>query len=144
MGRTPLRDRLARTDTGEMDLARAHLARLVLAARGLVAACRHDPDRALCHDAGCGLASLEHGAERCRVAHRLALLEVVDAEVPPPGTPAAPLGRALARFDHATMEALDAVRACRQTGHPGGSCWFSPDGAHEGCGAVLRLAHRTG
>jgi hypothetical protein len=144
MGRIPTQDRLSRTQTGEIDLARAHLARLVLASRGLVAAAGHDPDRAACDEAGCGLAGLEHGPERCHLAQRLALLEVVDAEVPPPNTPAAPLERAVARFDHATVESLDAVRTCRQTGHPGGACWFSPSPGHDGCGEVLRLAHRAG
>jgi hypothetical protein len=144
MGRIPTQDRLALTQTGEIDLARAHLARLVLAARGLVAASGHDPDRGTCAEASCGLADLEHGPDRCRLAQRLALLDVVDAQVPAPGVAPPPLERAVERFDHATREALDAVRACRQTGHPGGACWFSSGHGHDGCGAVLRLAHQTG
>jgi hypothetical protein len=144
MGRVRTSDRLARTETGEIDLARAHLARLVLASRGLVAAAGHDPDRTGCRDAGCGLADVEHGERRCRLAHRLALLDVVDAPVPPPGAAPPPLSRALERFDRAMVEALDAVRACRQTGHPGGACWFSAIPGHDGCGEVLRLAHQSG
>jgi hypothetical protein len=144
MGRISTHDRLARTETGEIDLARAHLARLVLAARGLVAAADHDPDRGPCEDAGCALAEVDNGEVRCRLAHRLALLDVVDAPVPPPGADPSPLPRALTRFDRAAVEALDAVRACRQTGHPGGNCWFSATPGHDGCGEVLRLAHRMG
>jgi hypothetical protein len=138
------RDRLARTETGEIDLARAHLARLVLASRDLVAAAGHDPDRGDCHDAGCALAEVDAGSRRCRLAHRLSLLDVVDAAVPPPGAGPRPLSRALHRFDRAVLESLDAVRACRQTGHPGGHCWSSPTPGHDGCGEVLRLAHHTG
>lgn len=143
--------RLTATETGELDLARTHLHGLVTAASTLVRATGHDPDRAECGDAGCTLAGHDHGAELCGLAHRLALLApetgtgptsgaATDRSLETPGDPDA----ALATFRSALVDSLDAVRTCRSVWHAHGQCWFSQAVGVDGCGEVLRAAHRAG
>lgn len=138
MGRTTTAaasEGLARSSAAEQATAWAHRDALVAAAAALVASAGHDPDRAMCDDASCGLAD----ARTCDVAHRLARL---------PGAPAVtttePLALASVRFTAALTAAADAIRHCRQTVHVGHGCWFSVDGASDGCGEVLHLLHRLG
>lgn len=131
--------RLVRGDAAELDEARAHRWGLLQAAAVLRRAAGHPSGVDRCEEAGCGLTAWPHGPERCRVARRLADAEPVDAPALVP-----PLAEAVADFDAALLDALDAVRACRQVGHAGGQCWFSPPGERTTCGDVLRLAHRTG
>lgn len=138
MGRIRLEERLARSGAAELDLARDHLDALVLAARGLVVACGHDPDRGDCVGAGCGLQSHPDGTALCLTAHRLDGLRDDGPVTEPP----VDLEVAVVRFQRALTDALDAVRACRQTAHPSGQCWFSAARGVDGCGDVLRLAHR--
>ena len=144
MGHTPIRERLSRSETGEIERARTHLARLVGASQALVAACGHHPDRGTCADAACLLAEVEWGPARCHLAHRLAMLDVVDVPVPRLPTVNGTVAHATHRFDRALLDSLDAVRACRQVAHTGGACWFASPGGPDGCLEVLRLAHRTG
>lgn len=144
MVRTRPSTRLTADETGELDLARTHLAALVVAAHRLVAAAGHDPDLADCAAARCQLAEVEHGPQLCALAHRLSVLD--------PGGPAtaAPAGddgdvtRALGDFRLALVESLDAVRTCRSVGHAEGRCWFAPTTGTDGCGEVLRAAHLAG
>ncbi len=128
---------LARSSPGELAAARHHLEDLLAAARALHAAAGHDLDTVRCEDAGCRLAGLADGPQLCAVAHHLT--RVVDG-------PAADLdlGSALEAFRSALTTALDAVRTCRQTAHPSGTCWFASSPHVDGCGEVLHLAHRTG
>lgn len=132
-------DRLVRGDAEELDHAREHRWGLLLAADALRRAAGHLGGGGDCREAGCHLARLPHGPDRCVLAHRLADAEPVTATGAAP-----PLADAVAAFDAALLDALDAVRACRQVAHPGGECWFSPPGQRTTCGEVLRLAHRTG
>lgn len=141
--------RLTATGTGELDLARAHLRGLVTAASALVRATGHDPDLADCDEAGCTLADHEHGVELCALAHRLALLEpetdatpvdAADRDIEAPGDP----DTALATFRDALVDSLDAVRTCRSVWHAQGQCWFTEAVGVDGCGEVLRAAHRAG
>jgi hypothetical protein len=120
------------------DAARVQTQRdtLLAAARDLIGASGHDPDLAPCVAAGCRLADVAD--ERvCAVAHRLATV----AE-----GPIEPIGFELAwsRFLSAMTAASEAVGVCRRTAHPHGECWFSAVPDQDGCGAVLRLAHRIG
>jgi hypothetical protein len=131
---------LARSGTAELELAHEHRDALVAAATQMTAAAGHDPDVADCGDAGCGLASLDTvGAALCAVAHRLSRL---------PGAPTHPvpgdLAAATTGFAAALVASADAIRACRQTAHAVGGCWFSPAPGIDGCGDVLRLLHRWG
>jgi hypothetical protein len=137
MGRIRLEERLARSGAAEMDAARHHLDALVAAAQRLVAAAGHDPDRGDCASAGCGLQTFPDGDPLCATAHRLGVLRVPDADLSH-----VHLDVAVLRFQRALTEALDAVRTCRQTAHPSGACWFSAVPGVDGCGDVLRLAHR--
>lgn len=141
--------RLTATATGELDLARTHLRGLVTAASALVRATGHDPDLADCDDAGCTLAGHDHGVELCALAHRLALLApeteptagvAADGDLEAPGDPDA----ALAAFRGALVDSLDAVRTCRSVWHAQGQCWFTQAVGVDGCGEVLRAAHRAG
>jgi hypothetical protein len=142
MGRTRAPERLTRSETGEMDLARAHLAALVGAADRVVATAGHDPDRADCGQAACRLGDVPDGQAWCRLAHRLVMLDV---EVPaPPRDGGTTLDAALNDFRRALVSSLDAVRACRSIGHAEGRCWFRDRTGHDVCGEVLRLAHRAG
>jgi hypothetical protein len=138
--------RLTADETGELDLARAHLHALVSAAQRLVTLANHDPDVADCADAGCRLAAGEHGPALCPLAHRLALLGAAhpDDIAPDDAAPDDDPDRALADFRAALVESLDAVRTCRSVGHAEGHCWFSSSTDVDGCGEVLRAAHLAG
>lgn len=120
------------------DLADArHLRDVLLAsARDLVNAIGHDPDRGNCASAGCALAT---GTDetRCGLVHRLARVEEGTSS-------AADVRRALLAFDAALARSVDAVRRCRQIEHGMGHCWFSTLPGGDGCGEVLRAAHRLG
>ena len=137
--------RLTADETGELDLARAHLHALVSSAQRLVTLADHAPDVADCAAADCHLAAVEHGPALCALAHRLSLLGAPDPDGAAPGDEPE---RALADFRVALVESLDAVRTCRSVGHAEGRCWFSAstgtDGCGDGCGEVLRAAHLAG
>jgi hypothetical protein len=138
MGRTRTRQQpLARSGPGELADAQAHLGRLLAAAAQVHAAAAHDPDVARCEDAACHLPDVEGGPELCALADRLTDLH------PGPPPPPLPLDRAVVRFRAALLASLDAVRACRQTAHPVGGCWFAGVPDVDGCGEVLRVAHRV-
>ncbi|WP_052667241.1 hypothetical protein [Nitriliruptor alkaliphilus] len=137
MGRTIAADSegLARSGAAEEAVARHHRDALIAAAVTLVVSAGHDPDRAACDEAACGLAD----PGLCDVAHRLARLP--DA---PTVVPATHVALASARFAAALTSSADAIRHCRQTVHIGRGCWFSADADLDGCGEVLRLLHRLG
>jgi hypothetical protein len=138
MPRTRARQQaLARSGPAEVADAQHHLERLLASAAALHEAAGHDPDIARCGDAGCRLPDLPDGTDLCALADRLAALH----RGPTPR--ALPLEQAVQRFRAALLEALDAVRACRQTAHPIGACWFAAVPDVDGCGEVLRLAHRS-
>lgn len=149
--------RLTADETGELDLALSHLRALVVTARVLVTASGHDPDLGECTDASCRLAAVEEGPRLCALAQRLALLDL--AHLPTPDDPPTRVGagrdhgaggavcgleEALAAFRRALVMSLDAVRTCRSVGHAEGRCWFTPSAGIDGCGDVLRAAHRAG
>ena len=142
MTRTRAAERLTRSETGELDLARAHLHALVAAARAVSAVSRHDPDRGDCDEAGCALAHLADGPVWCRAAHRLSMIDVPTAPAPVPD--GGDVASALATLRDATLDAQDAVRTCRSIGHAEGQCWFAGSAGGDVCGEVLRLAHRCG
>lgn len=139
--------RLTATETGELDVARTHLRALVHAAVGLLAAAGHDPDRGDCGDAACRLSTVDEGPRLCSLAHRLALVDLghgTAAAGPADATGSGTgLSAALAAFRLALVDALDAVRACRSVAHAEGRCWFTPAVGADGCGEVLRVAHRV-
>jgi hypothetical protein len=138
MPRTQARQQpLARSGPAELADAQHHLDRLLAHAAALHAAASHDPDIAVCEDAACRLPGVDDGSDLCALADRLAGLHTG----PPP--PPVPVARAVEAFRAALVDALDAVRACRQTAHPGGRCWFATMPDVDGCGEVLRLAHRS-
>jgi hypothetical protein len=139
MGRTRTRPAttLARSGPAELADARLHLAQLLHDAAVLHASAAHDPDVARCADAGCGLDGRATGDELCALADRLAPLHSG------PVARDVPLHQAEERFRQALVTSLDAVRACRQTAHRSGTCWFSPLPDVDGCSEVLRLAHRV-
>jgi hypothetical protein len=138
--------RLTADETGELDLARAHLHALVCAAQRLVGLAEHDPDVGDCGAAGCRLAAIEHGPTLCALAQRLSLLDAPRSHdaAPDAAAPHDDPERALADFRLALMASLDAVRTCRSVGHAEGRCWFSTSPDADGCGEVLRAAHLTG
>lgn len=144
MVRTRPSTRLTADETGELDLARTHLAALVEAAHRLVAAAGHDPDRADCDAARCQLGEVEHGPQLCALAHRLTVLDPDGSAVPAPAGAEGHVARALGDFRLALVESLDAVRTCRSVGHAEGRCWFAPATGPDGCGEVLRAAHLAG
>lgn len=148
MGSVHVAERLTRSGPSEITDARHHLEDLVRTARALTAVAGHhvpDPPGWACPAAACPLAHRTHGRELCAAAHRLA---ATDPGAPVPfvtfGAPS--VDDLVARFEATLVGAVDAVRACRQTAHPGGSCWFRPHGAapspHGHCGEVLHLVHR--
>jgi hypothetical protein len=138
MPRTKARQQpLATSGPAELADAQHHLQRLLASAAVLQAATEHDPDIAVCKDAACRLPEVEDGAELCALADRLAGLHTGPAPV------TIPFDRAVPAFRAALVGALAAVRACRQTAHPVGSCWFSTIPGIDGCGEVLRIAHRS-
>jgi hypothetical protein len=124
---------LARSGPSEFDAVRAHRDELLAGARSLVLAARHDAGIALCEEASCTLAHTGH-QDLCSAAHRLARLSSGPAEV-------LPVALAAAAFRVELTSALDAIRACRQTAHPVGVCWFSEATGDDGCAELLRLAH---
>lgn len=128
-------DQLARSTEAELFEVRGHGSVLLRRAHTLSVAARHDPDIAVCADAGCLLVDTDLGSELCAVTHRLAGL-VDGSEVAPS------IDVALAGFLEALAGSFDAIRACRQTVHPSGRCWFSHVPGSDGCGEVLQLAHR--
>jgi hypothetical protein len=129
---------LARDDPADHAAARRHLDDLLRAARAVALAVRHTPADATCAGAGCALAAVPAGPELCGLAHSLAPL-AGDGPVERRGT-----DPAVAAFRRALVDALDAVRACRQTAHQEGACWFAAGPGVDGCAEVLRLAHRLG
>jgi hypothetical protein len=128
---------LARSGPAEVADAQLHLDRLLASAVALHEAAGHDPDVAVCDDADCLLPGVPDGTELCALADRLADLHRGAAPSQ------LPLDQAVQRFRAALLDSLDAVRACRQTAHPIGSCWFAAVPDVDGCGEVLRLAHRS-
>lgn len=122
------------TRTSHLELAEARRRRdsLLAAARSLRAAA----DRS-CPNGCSRTCRLHHGADAqlTELAARLAQLDDGPASVCEPSV-------ALASFATALAEAIEAVRACRQTLHPVGECWFSTEPGDDGCGEILRLAHR--
>lgn len=134
-------DVLARCGPDELLQARASRDLLLASARGLVAIIGHDPDRAECTDAGCALAG-DPDDERCGLVHRLASIVEEDRERAVPHVES--LEAATRRFEVALTEVVAAVRRCRQTEHGAGRCWFASLPDVDGCGEVLRAAHRLG
>lgn len=141
-GRHVAESHLARDGPDQLAQARAHRDALLSSARILVRTLAHDPDLADCAAAGCGLAGCSD-AERCGLAHRLASVES-DRIEDTGALPDADVERALRWFEAALTDAVDAVRRCRQTEHGTGGCWFSASPHVDGCGEVLRAAHRLG
>lgn len=128
-------DQLARSTEAELIEVRGQGSVLLHRAHALTVAARHDPDIALCADAGCLLADTDPGGQVCAVTHRLAgLVDGVEA--------VAPIDVALAGFLEALAGSFDAIRACRQTVHPSGRCWFSHVPGRDGCREILHLAHQ--
>ena len=117
---------------------------LVRASQRLVAVCGHDPDRSVCDEAGCALARCG-AAHWCVLAHRLSGLD----DDPPEDDTAVGAGDAPDAADAAVVAfragltaATEAVRYCRRNEHPLGRCWFGTATRPDGCGEVLRAAHR--
>jgi hypothetical protein len=131
------RPELARSGPSELADARLHRDRLLSSAAVVHAAAAHDPDIARCEDAACRLPEVRDGAALCALADRLADLHAG----PPPER--LDLEIAVERFRQALIDSLDAVRACRQTSHPVGRCWFASVPGVDGCGEVLQAAHRS-
>lgn len=129
---------LARSSDADIRTARQHRDRLVAAARAVVVACGHHPDRGACEGAGCHLGGLPDGPAVCAVAHALAGLTS-----PLPTTPAASAAEAVAEFRSCLVAAADAIRHCRQAEHGAGDCWFGPAPGVDGCRPVLRLLHEA-
>lgn len=142
MARMRAPERLTRSATGELDLARTHLLALVEAAGVLAVAAGHDPDRVDCAEAGCRLYGVPDGPHWCRLAHRLRMLD--HGGVRPAPDRRADLATARAEFGAALVGSLDAVRACRSIAHAEGRCWFAATTGTSDCGEVLRAAHRVG
>lgn len=142
MARAQAPERLTRSETGELDLARTHLVVLVEAAGALVRAADHEPDRVDCAEAGCRLGAVPDGPQWCRLAHRLRLLD--DGATVQPPVPPGDLDAALSAFGAALVGSLDAVRVCRSIAHAEGRCWFAASTGADHCGEVLRAAHRVG
>lgn len=126
---------------GPDDLTRARTSRdlLLASARVLAEILDHDPDRADCRDARCAMAG-DQGGERCSLVHRLANVEAGHAH----SHETLRVGDAIRRFESALADSVDAVRRCRQTEHGSGRCWFASLPDVDGCGEVLRAAHRLG
>jgi hypothetical protein len=131
------RPELARSGPAELADAHQHLQHLITSAAAVHAAAAHDPDIAVCEDAACRLPEVGDGAALCALADRLADLH------PGPPPERTDLALAVARFRRALIASLDAVRACRQTAHPTGRCWFAAVPGVDGCGEVLQAAHRN-
>lgn len=133
MGRV---DQLTRSTPAQLATAWRHREVLVATAAALVVSAGHGRGVVRCRDASCALAAT--GSEpMCVVARHLSELAIEQ-----PAVMELPL--AVAAFNAALTDAVDAVRACRQTAHPVGSCWFAVGRGVDGCGDVLRLAHATG
>jgi len=126
---------LARSHAQDLTEAMQHLEGLQRAAHALLAASGHAPGTEACADAGCLLADQPDGPSLCNLAH------VLIGDRPDPATTSPVLDAAVEHFRAALPVAMDAVRACRQTAHPNGACWFSYDHRFDACGLVLRLAH---
>lgn len=127
-------ERLSRS--GPSEVADAHLQLRALARLARVVA----PAATAAHRCGteaCPFGAHPEAAALCAIVPRLAGLEIPTgpAETPDPGQAARLLIAAL-------RDAADAVRWCRQTAHPGGSCWFASVGGG-GCADVLKLSHRV-
>lgn len=140
---------LTRWTPDELAQARQRRDALLGTARMLVRAIDHDPDLADCAGAGCALAGWSDG-DRCGLVHRLAGLdegavawthETTEEPIDPGSCSVTRANRA---FEVALTDAVDAVRRCRQTQHGAGRCWFSSVPDVDGCGEILRAAHRLG
>ena len=123
------------TRTSHLQLADARRRRdaLLTAARSLHAALERSCSGSEC-DPPCPFHSIE-GAALTELAVRLAADEDGPAPVREPSA-------AISSFRAALADGVEAVRACRQTLHPVGQCWFSTEPGDDGCGEVLHLAHR--
>lgn len=146
-------DHLARGGD-DVELARAHLVDLVLAARALAPFTTHPAHAEVtapgdpCPHPHCAAATATDGAALCRLAGEMSLLEIPPTRHPSavarPLSVTVPTAHELVeRFRSAVGAAVDAVRVCRQFAHPSGTCWFSPPGDPGNCGVVLQLAHRA-
>lgn len=147
MGHTTTVEPLVVSGAVELTRARAHLDELIVAARTLTAVSGHDPGVSSCEGAGCALVALPLGAPLCSLARRLGALDTARGDgaviVPVPGA-SIDASTAAMTFSERITAALDAVRDCRRTAHPGGACWFTAAPDRDGCAEVLRLAHRLG
>lgn len=136
------------TATTHLELADARRSRdtLLATARGVVdthateATSPPDPDAGRPDD-------LHLDRDVTALARRLADLAPATSPAPAASpTPAETTPRtpvtARATFLEALAAAPGSVRACRQTLHPVGHCWFTDVPGADGCGEVLRLAHR--
>jgi len=129
-------DQLTRSTPAQLATAWRHRQVLVDAAAALVISAGHGRGVVRCRVAGCALAATA-SEPLCAIAHHLSELAIEQ-----PAVMELPL--AVAAFNAALTDAVDAVRACRQTAHPAGSCWFAVGPGVHGCGDVLRLAHAAG
>lgn len=123
------------TRTSHLQLADARRRRdaLLSTARSLAASLERT-----CRGPGGDPACLFHSPETrplTEIAARLADTEDGPAPVQEPAD-------AIDAFRAALADAVDAVRACRQTLHPVGQCWFTTVPGDDGCGEILQLAHR--
>ena len=123
------------TRTSHLQLADARQRRDVLltAAHALCAALERS-----CPGPGCETACLFHSVEAAPLTE-LAVRLAADADRP---APVREPSVAISSFRSALAEGVEAVRACRQTLHPVGQCWFSTEPGDDGCAEVLHLAHR--
>lgn len=122
---------LARCGPSEVAEAQLQLKRLA----GIARAIGPHLHEGVPHGPECLLADRPHGERLCALTPQLAGLDVASASVDATG--ADELAR---RLHEAVVDAVDTVRWCRQTAHPGGACWFlSAQGGD--CGDVLKLGH---
>jgi hypothetical protein len=168
----PNRDDADLARCGELELQRSEqaVAALVGAARAVVTAAAHDPDRIGCHGAGCRLAGTDDptGPQAPPQTDQGATRRSGQQAARPAGDQAArqelcalahrlalladapavqgvlPAPAAIAAFQRAITGAVEAVQRCRVTRHAEGRCRFSPVPGHDGCAAVLQAAHRLG
>lgn len=126
-------ERLSRSGPSEVADAHLHLRELVGAAQALLSVA---PPSHRCGGDRCPFGGHAEADRLCALVPRLAALDIPALPVQEPGDP-----RIADAFVAAVADAADTVRWCRQTAHPGGSCWFStPDGSD--CGEILKLCHR--
>lgn len=122
---------LARCGPSEVAEAQQQLKRLAGIARALTP---HLHDEGA-HDGDCRLASRPHGDRLCSIVPQLAALDVKAARVVERDAEVL-----TADLTAAMVDAVDVVRWCRQTAHPGGTCWFLSARGGD-CATVLKLGH---